>query len=123
MSERVSDITYNGKTIVYCDLANAEPKEIKATTDTVDRKIIAKGTNDQLFLVNISNCVIDNASMKVFKESAKKIQPYLKAGACFGLSGLKTILLNAINRFANTNMTAHKSMEEAKNALVAKAEA
>ncbi|MCP4541995.1 MAG: hypothetical protein GY832_33110 [Chloroflexi bacterium] len=118
MSERVKEIVYKGKTIVYCDLSNTKGDEIKTTTDRVDQIVIDKGTSDQLFLVNINDCVIDPKALQVFKESAKRLQPYLKGSASFGLSGLKALFMNAINRFSGMGMTAHPSMEDAKEYLV-----
>ena len=118
MSDRVTEIEYKGKTIVYCDLSNGTSEEVKTVTAEVDQLIIDKGTTDQLFLVNIQDCVIDIEALNHFKESSKRIQPHLKAGASFGLTGLKPIFLNAINRVSGINVTAHSSMEEAKEYLI-----
>jgi hypothetical protein len=118
MSERVTEIEYKGRTIVYCDLSNGTAEDIKTVTAEVDQLIIDKGTTDQLFLVNIEDCAIDAEGLKCFKESSQRIQPYLKAGASFGLTGLKPIFLNAINRVSGINVTAHSSMEEAKEYLI-----
>jgi hypothetical protein len=122
MSERVKEITYKGKTIVYCDLSNAKSEQVKGITDAADRMIIDKGTNDQLFLVNITDCTIDAQALTAFKESGKRLQPYLKAGASFGLTGLKPFFMNAINKFSGMNMTAHQSMDEAKEYLISQSE-
>jgi hypothetical protein len=121
MSERIKEIQYKGKTILYCDLSNARSDQVKALTDEVDRRVIAKGTSDQLFLVNIEGCAIDTQALQAFKESGKRLQSYLRAGASFGLTGLKPVFLNAINRFSGMNMTAHPSMEAAKEYLISQA--
>ena len=121
MSERVKEIKYKGKTIVYCDLSNAKASEIKPATDEVDQRIIGKGTRDQLFLINIENCAIDTQGLQTFKESGKAIQPYLRAGASFGLTGLKPLFLNAINKFSGMNVTAHSSKDKALEYLIREA--
>ncbi len=122
MSERVKEITYKGKTILYCDLSNAKGDEIKAATDQVDQIVIDKGTTDQLFLINVENCLIDSEALQAFKESGKRLQPYLIASASFGLSGLKTIFMNAINKFSGMGVTAHPSMDDAKEYLASQAD-
>ncbi len=121
MNERVKEIEHKGKTILYCDLSNTKSDEIKPATDEVDRRVIAKGTRDQLFLVNIENCAIDTAGLQTFKESSQSIQPYLKGGASFGLTGLKPLFLNAINKVSGINMTAHSSMDAALEYLIEQA--
>ena len=73
VSDRVKEIVYQGKTIVYCDLSNTRGDEIKTITDQVDELIMDKGANDQLFLVNITDCIIDRDALKAFKESTVSI--------------------------------------------------
>ena len=119
MSERVKEIHHKGKRIVYCDLSNAKGDEIRETTNLVDKTIIDKGTRDQLFLVNIKDCLIDRDALTTLKESSIRIRPYLKASASFGLTGLKSMILNIINKFTNLGMTAHPDMEKAKDYLAA----
>jgi len=118
MSERVTEIEYKGKTIVYCNLANGTPQDVETATAQVDQLIIDKGTEDQLFLVNITDCTIDLDAMRHFKASSQRIQPYIKAGASFGVTGLKPIFLNAINRISGINVVAFASKEEALEYLV-----
>ena len=118
ISERISEIEYKGKTILYCNLSNAQESEIKAATDEVDRRVIEKGTRDQLFLVNVQNCTIDREALQAFKESARRIEPYLKGSASFGVTGMKLVFMNAINRFSGMSVTAHPSMKEAQEYLI-----
>jgi hypothetical protein len=121
ISERISEIEYKGKTILYCNLTNARGSEIKAATDEVDRRVIEKGARDQLFLVNVQNCTIDREALQAFKESAKRIESYVKGSASFGVSGMKLVFMNAINRFSGMNVAAHPSMKEAQEYLINKA--
>jgi hypothetical protein len=121
MNERVKEITYKGKRIVYCDLSDAKAEEAKGIMDEVVRVIMGKGTSDQLLLVNIESFAIDSEVLENLKVGAKRVRPYLKAVAGFGLTGLKYIFMNAINRFSGSNGTAHQSMEEAKEYLISQA--
>jgi hypothetical protein len=123
MSERVREIEFKGRTMVYCDLSNTQGEEIKRITDEVDRRVMEKGTDDQLFLINVEDCVVDNAALQAFKASAFRLRPYLKASASFGVTGLKMIFMNAINKFSGINVTAHPTMREAQEYLVQQAEA
>ena len=81
-------------------------------------ELIKQGKKDILTLTDVSNSFVYGKTLQLLKEASQLSLGITKKSATVGLSTAKKIILNGINTFANSNIKAFDSLEEAKEWLV-----
>ena len=81
--------------------------------------IVDSGKNDVLSLSDVTGCFFNNEIMEVLKEQSKISMPLTKKAAVVGITGIKKILLNAVNAVNANARKPFDTIEEAKDWLVA----
>ena len=112
---------YKGKDILIADyqtldredFVNAVRENRKAWQDMID-----KGVRDVLVLTDISNAYLDEKVMKAFQEITQVMKPNTKASAVVGVTGIRKIMLDAVNLVAPFKTKAFKNREDALDWLV-----
>lgn len=111
-------ITYKGKNIYYMDFSNIKSEqEIAALITTCKNYIRSQPTASILTLADISNMHFNNVIKEMFTTFVKGNKPYVKAGVVVGISGLQSVIYNAIMKITGRNLTSMKSVAEAKEWL------
>jgi hypothetical protein len=115
----VSFIQHKGKKILYADYSNCKtPQE---TIQVLEQTRNAYLGNNEMFLAlnNFSNAPSNTEYMELAKKYAKEYfdNRNIKE-ACFGLSGIKSILLSAYNLVVKNKVLNFNTKEEALDYLV-----
>jgi hypothetical protein len=115
----VSFIQYKGKKVLFADYSNCKtPQE---TIEVLEQTRKCYLNNDEKFLAlnNFSNAPSNTEYMDLAKKYARE---YFDARnikeACFGLSGIKSILLSAYNLVVKNKVLNFNTKEEALDYLV-----
>lgn len=112
-------ITHKGKSIYYMDFSNLKSeKEITDLINTSKMFIRTQPISSVLTMTNISNMHFSNEIKELFSSFVKGNKPYVKAGTVVGISGLQSILYNAIMKMTGRNIKAMNSVDAAKEWLV-----
>ena len=119
MSTRVKWITHKGKRIIFLDYTHLNPDHKKEFFKVLDeaRNFILSAGNNLLILVDVNNSFTDSEIMQKIKEDAKIEKPQIKREAVVGITGIKAILLKAINMFSGQDIKPFSTIEEAKDWL------
>jgi hypothetical protein len=112
-------ISYKGKTILYLDFSDMKKvDEIKTRLDEGCEYIRKQSPNSVLTLTNTENMFFNNEVRKHFEDKVKGNEPYVKAGAIVGMTGLISIMYAAFVRITGRNLKLFKTKDEALEYLV-----
>jgi hypothetical protein len=114
-----SFIEYKGKKILYSDYSNCKTPQETIIVLEQTRQIYANSTEMYLALNNFTNAPSNTEYMELAKKYAKEFfdNRNIKE-ACFGITGIKSILLSAYNLVVKNKIIAFNSKEEALEYLV-----
>lgn len=114
----INYILYKGKRILYIDFRNKNGDQNVATLDEVATEM-RTWTEKGLTLSDFRNSTGSPAYMaRIKKLGAEVFIPMTIKNAAIGVTGLKQILLNAVNSFLNTKAVAFDTEEDAKEWLI-----
>ena len=112
MGNYVEVMTYQGKEIIFLNLNGlSEDEQLKAIAET-DRIFATK--NNILNLTDVSNSTTTPAVKDKANQLHQKHKDNIKAEAIVGVSGLKRMMAQSMNR----DMYFAKSLDDAKNWLI-----
>lgn len=118
----LTKIQHKGKTIYFNDWTNLsnfddfKPKIEEGDENT--KELIADGKTNILTLTDITGSFIFGETLPLLREAGKLSKGITKKSATVGLSFAKKILLNSLNVFANSDIKAFDTIEEAKDWLI-----
>ncbi len=115
--ERVNFITHKNKKILHIDFINLKPEEAAKVIDEAKAVIRTQPPNSLLTLTDSTGLRFDDALTAKMKEYAAHNQPYVRAGAAVGITGLRKIIFSAILVFSKRNLATFDDIESAKNWL------
>jgi len=118
--ERVHFIQHKNRQILYIDYSNlAKPAEVLPVIATLF-DLVKTLKSKQLFLSNATNGSADKDTMAALKEVAKYCNDnkLVEKECIVGVTGIKKVLLTAVNAFARSNIVMFNTMDEAKDWLV-----
>ncbi len=116
--ERAKEITHKGKRIFFMDFSNISKKEeITEIIEFSKKYIRSKPANSLYTLTTIANMHFNNEIKETFTDFVKGNKPYVKAGSVVGISGMQTIVYNAVMKISGRNLKALGSVEHAKDWL------
>ncbi|GEM_PF-5827051 len=116
--ERFFTGLYNRKKVIfnnYSGLVDDEKSEINSVSSLIEEGILydfKQGTN-LLILIDVTNCFINGRVLLKFKEAASRTKKITEKMAVIGISDAKSMLLNAVNFFAKTNIKGFSKREDA----------
>ena len=114
----VKYIQYKGKTILYCDFSNLIGDEAIAVLDE-EAKAMETWTEKGLVLSDFRNGKASTGFMSHAKKLGKEVfAPMTHKAAAVGISGVKTVLLQAYNTFSKDKLVPFATEEEAKEWLI-----
>ena len=116
--KRQSWITYQGKEILYNDYRNLHGSNFPAMIHAILKLNLELGKSDILGLIDVRGSYASKEVVNAFNLAGKTLKPMSKKTAVLGITGLKKILLNVVNKFSNIGAKPFDSIEEAKEWLV-----
>ena len=115
---RMKWISHKGKDILYEDYTNLTGKQIARLVPAITKITEEKDYKDILLLLDLSNSFANKEATNAFGESGKISQGRLKKTAVLGITGVKKVLLNFVNKVSKVDAKPFDTEEEAKNYLV-----
>ena len=118
LHDRVEWINYKGKEILYCDFRNLNDEDLVRLIKLVDELVTTGAKKDLLKINDVRGQFATASVLPEIKRSSKLQKPYIKKSAYVGVTGVKKILLDAVNRISNIGAKPFTDLEEAKEWLV-----
>jgi hypothetical protein len=115
---RMKWITYQGKEILLDDYSNIYPEQFPPLIKRIIELTFESGKKDILLIVDVTGAYANKEAVSAFVESGKESKPLLQKTAVVGITGVKKILLNVVNKFSGLSAKAVSTMEEAKEWLI-----
>ena len=114
-------IEHEGKPILFADYSGVDMLDLQNEVKANEQAIVelgSKGFRDLLVLTDVRNCHVDLAAVSAFQSVTTAMKPITKGSAVIGISKLRKILLEAVNRFSKLETRAFDNLEEGKEWLV-----
>ncbi len=116
--KRMKWITYKENEILLDDYTNIYPEQFAPLIKRITDLTFQSGKKDILLIVDVTGAYANKEAVDAFVEASKKSKPLLKKTAVVGITGVKKIFLNIVNKFSGVNAKAVASMEDAKEWLL-----
>ena len=114
---KIEWINYKGKRILKVDYKGLNEQEMIKQLE-YGTSLILKEPDKILYLGDFSNTVVSPAFMEKANAFGKETDKKLLKGAIIGVSGMKSVLLNAYNMLTGSKMKALSGETEALEYLV-----
>ncbi len=111
-------VNHKGTDILYEDYTNLRGVEIAELVPAITQITIKEDYTNILLLLNLNNSFANKDALDAFGASGKISKDRLTKTAVLGITGVKKILLNVVNRIANLGAKAFNTEEEAKDWLI-----
>ena len=115
---RMKWITHKGKEILYEDYTNLTGEQIARLVPAITKLTEDNDYKDILLLLDLSNSYANKDAVNAFVESGKISKDRLTKTAVLGITGVKKVLLNFVNKFTNVGAKGLNTIEDAKDWLV-----
>ncbi len=109
---------YKGKEILIDDYSGLRATEMAELIPAITHLTFETGKKDILLIVDVSNAFANKEAVAQFGESGNISKHLLTKTAVLGISGVKKILLNVVNRLTSLDAKPFDSAEEAKEYLI-----
>jgi hypothetical protein len=120
--ERTRFVDHRGTRILLLDYSGArDPEEAIRAIEHSKRIVAQHPPNSLLVLTSVRDARYNAAVLQALKELAKHDEPYVKASAIVGMSGLHRIAYQAVLLFSRRNIKAFEDDVEAMDWLVSQA--
>lgn len=111
-------ITYKGKDIQYNDYSGLVGEQFPALIAAMTERTLNEGKVGNLVLIDFRDSYVNKDAVKAFGEAGKKVNDITIKTALVGISGVKKVLLNFINKVTSLEAKAFNTIEEAKEYLI-----
>ncbi len=118
VEKRVKWIEYKGVEIMINDYTNLSGEEFIKTIQTLTENFVSLDKKDALLLIDIRDSYTNKDIVEAFNIGGKAIKPFTKKTAVLGVTGVKKILLNVVNKLSNIGAKPFTTEEEAKDWLI-----
>ncbi|MGD8352845.1 MAG: hypothetical protein PVJ01_01665 [Pseudomonadota bacterium] len=116
--DRARFIEHNGVRIVYLDFSDCTTEEAKEVIDEAKPLIRKEPLKSVLTLTYTDGGRFDGEVISALKEFTKGNEPYVKAAAVVGITGLQKIVLDAVSFFSSRGFATFDEAEKAKDYLI-----
>ncbi len=96
MADRVMEIAHAGKQIVQIDFNGCTPGAFAPIIQDAKRTITSSPRGEVLALTLLQNIRFDAGTVLEMERFITAVQPYLKANALVGITGLKKVIFNGV---------------------------
>jgi hypothetical protein len=112
-------INYQGKKILFIDYSGLTPPEQLEQIRKAAQMLADTKATDNLSLTNVSNTRVSQEFIELAKEQGKISAPFTKKAAIVGITGIRKIILKAVNTVSGNPRVPFDTIEQAKEWLVA----
>ncbi|MBY8986473.1 MAG: hypothetical protein KGD65_15475 [Candidatus Lokiarchaeota archaeon] len=98
------------------------PEQFAPLIEQITNLTFQSGKKDILLIVDVTGAYANKEAVSAFVESGKKSEVLLNKTAVVGITGVKKIFLNIINKLTSLSVKPLSSMEEAKEWLLKQSE-
>jgi hypothetical protein len=99
-ADRVKTIVHRGKKLLQIDFSNCALSEVMQVIDLARKQIDSCPPKSLLIFTDLTNTAAEPPVVQALRDFAKSNAPNAKASATVGLSGPKSLILSAINKFS-----------------------
>jgi len=118
MEDRIGFIEHKGKQILLVDISHCTPREVEKLALLVPSYVTSEPRGSVLLLADFTGAEFDRIAIDRLKEAAVFDRPHLKRSAWVGIEKLPKVFYEHIKTFAQRDLPAFKTQEEAKDWLV-----
>jgi len=118
VKELMKWIPHKGKEILYEDYSNLKGDEIAIRVPIFSHLELQMGKKDMLLIIDLSDSFANKEAVKAFTEAGKVTGEIFLKTAVLGITGVKKILLNVVNRLTQVNAKPFSDIKAAKDYLV-----
>jgi hypothetical protein len=115
---RMKWLNYKGKEILVDDYTNLYPEQFAPIVKIIANLTLESGKKDILCIVDESNSYANKDAVNAFVEAGKISKNLLTKTAVVGITGVKKIFLNIVNKISGVNAKTFATLDEAKEWLV-----
>ena len=115
---RMKWITYKGKELLLDDYSNIMPEQFPPLIEEITNLTFQSGKKEILLIVDVTGAFANKEAVSAFSESGKKSKMLLKKTAVVGITGVKKIFRNIVNKLIKLNAKPVSTIEEAKEWLI-----
>ena len=117
--DRVNLIQYHDRTILHLDFSNCTEAEAEQVAHAAKREVVKHAAGSLRTLTDISGSPFNDHIVSLLKDLARHNKIYVTAGAVVGVTGMKRIILQAVEKFSGRTFNVCDSIEQAKDWLAA----
>ena len=118
IQKRVKWIEYKGKEILHDDYTNLQGEELVHTIEILTNHLMESGKKEILLLIDLNDSYTNKEVVNAFTEAGKRVRPIVKRTAVLGITGVKKVLLNVVNKLSSIDANPFSTEEEAKEWLI-----
>ena len=118
MHDRLKWLDHKEKKILFIDYTNLVGDEMLKPIQEIEEYISNLGEKDLLLLLDFRDSFANKANVEALQKSGEKNKHLYKKTAVLGITGIKKIFLEMINKLTNIGAKPFNSEEDAKNWLV-----
>ena len=111
-------IKYNEKEILYTDYKNLDGEEFVKIIKVLTEDLLGMGKKDLLLLLDLQGSYANKEIVNEFITAGKLSNPIVKKTAVLGITGVKKVFLNVVNKFTDVGANPFSTEEEAKEWLI-----
>ena len=109
---------YKENDILYTDYKNLQGEEFVKIIKVLTEDLLGMGKKDILLLLDLQGSYANKEIVNEFIAAGKLSNPFVKKTAVLGITGVKKVLLNVVNKFTDVGANPFSTEEEAKDWLV-----
>jgi hypothetical protein len=113
VSSRVQFIEYLGKRVLFINYANCDAIRMKAVAGEGHRVLALEPLNSVLTLNDVTGATFDHEAVAFLKSMVAANAPYVKRGAVIGISGLQSLIYEAVQAFSKRKLPQFAGREQA----------
>ena len=117
IEKRAKWIDYKGKEILLNDYTNLQGDYVEII-EALTSYILNSGKKEILLLIDLNDSYTNKVVVNGFTEAGKRVRPVVIRTAVLGITGIKKVLLNAVNKLSSIDANPFSTEEDAKEWLI-----
>jgi hypothetical protein len=117
-TSRVQFIEFFGKRVLFINYAKCDAAMMKEVAAEGHRMLALEPPNSVLTLNDVTGATFDHEAVAFLKSMVAANAPYVKRGAVIGISGLQSLIYEAVQAFSKRKLPQFSGREQALSWLV-----
>ena len=118
-ANRVQFIEHRGKRVLFLDYSSCNGAMLKMAAEEGNRVISREPPSSVLTLTDVTGTSFDQQSVTALKAMVAANAPYVKRAAVIGISGLQSLIYDAVQAFSKRKIPHFPTREQALEWLIA----